>query len=77
MRKFEYKVHTLRYGKQSGQPEEHLVRELNSLGRQGWRLHSLSPDLRVPLFSSWSAGVNMLLERELDGEAEFADYPRG
>ena len=62
---YEYKIHHLEL--QSGDKEEQLIEALNEFGKDGWRLNRLYGEVSLRVITSWSGGVNFLLEREIAG----------
>jgi hypothetical protein len=67
MASYEYKVHYVRFDGPLRDREQRLVNELNVVAKEGWRLNRLYPDFKFRTFTSWGGGVNLLLERDING----------
>jgi hypothetical protein len=65
--KYEYKTHYVRFDGPLGERETVLMKELNTLGQDGWRLNRMYSDFKLRTLRSWGGGLNLLLEREISG----------
>ena len=68
-RQYEYRIHYLKLevGRAN---EEQLLDSLNTFGKEGWRLNRLYGEVSFRSIASWKGGLNFLLEREIDLEAD-------
>ncbi len=64
-RAYEYKIHYLALETGRGNDEQ-LLEVLNDFGKEGWRLNRLYGEASLRSITSWSGGLNLLLERETD-----------
>ena len=65
MKQYEYKIHYLRFSGPLNKREDYLIEELNLLGKDGWRLNRMFPDLKLRTFGAWAGAINLLVEREI------------
>ena len=66
MIRYEYKTHYLKIEGGSTRDDQ-ILEALNAFGREGWRLNRLSPDFSLQSVKSLRGGLNLLLERSIDG----------
>ena len=66
MRRYEYRIEFLKLvtGKSN---EEQTLDALNAFGKEGWRLNRLYGEASLRTMASWKGGLNLLLEREIEG----------
>jgi hypothetical protein len=67
MKMYEYKSYYLKFD--SNKPrKQHILDVLNEFGSDGWRLNRLTGELGIKSILSFMGGVNLLLEREVQGK---------
>ena len=66
MKRYEYRVEFLKL-EMGRSNDEQILAALNAFGKEGWRLNRLYGESSLRTLASWKGGLNLLLEREVEG----------